>query len=356
MVKFDYKVRNERVKKLDSFVKEKKAECFVTSLPHIIYYFTGTYVEGFYVKADSTEFLYTSKLYIEDAEKEALIKDVICSDNDYIKGFIEKLKELKGKKAVIDTRESVGTFQIIKKAGLKVSICDTQPLRAVKDRFEIEAIKKSYEILEEAIEESLKVVREGITELELKAEIAYRIRKKGAETDSFEHIVVFGEKTSVPHARSSDRKLKFGDLILIDAGARFKGYCSDITRCFAFGKIDNEILFNYKALKKASDSAFAALEKKSYLKSVDGAARKVLKRNGLDKFFTHSLGHGLGLEIHESPYLAPKSKDRLEKGMVFTIEPGIYFEGKYGLRLENGIVMEEKPVKLSNLSEELIIL
>jgi Xaa-Pro aminopeptidase len=356
MMRFSDDIRTRRLISLKEFLNEKRADGFITSLPHLIYYYTGSYADGYYIFSGKEEYLFTNKLYLEDVKKTCLIRDVLCPEKDFQKEVISFLKQYRGKRFIVDTSESAGTLAVIKKSGLKALITSTQDLRAVKDEVEIEAITRSYQILEEAILESLELVREGMSELELKAEIAYRIRKKGADGDSFDHIVVFGEKTSVPHAKSGTRRLKVGDLILIDAGATYRGYCSDVTRCFAFGKIEQEALINYQILKRASDGALEALEEQKYLKKAELAARSVLRKYGLEKYFVHSLGHGVGLEIHESPYINRRSKEAVEKGMVFTIEPGVYFEGNYGLRLENGIVMNEKPVKLSKLSEELIIL
>lgn len=356
MIEFSNKVREKRVNLLKRFLEEKRADGFLTSLPHLIYYFTGSYADGYYIHEGKDEYLFTNKLYIEDVKKSCLIQNVICPENDFQKEVVKFLREMKGKRFLIDLAEIAGNISLLKKSGLKFFVANTQEIRVVKDEFEIEAIKKSYQILEEAILESLELVREGITELELKAEIAYRIRKKGAESDSFDHIVVFGEKTSVPHAKSGDRKLKYGDLILIDAGAKYSGYCSDITRCFAFGKIEQEVISYYEILKRASDKALEVLREQKVLKRAELAARKILKKFGLEKYFVHSLGHGVGLEIHELPFINRKNKELVKEGMVFTIEPGVYFEGNYGLRLENGVLMSEKPLKLSKLSEELIIL
>lgn len=348
--------RNERIEKISKALEENGADLFITSIPHEIYYFTNSFVEGFFIYGSDLDALYTSKLYDEMARKESLAKDFFSSEKDYLAELKSFLSKFKGKKTLISSQESLSTYLFLKKCGLKIKPVDTQFFRIKKDKGEIEAIKKAYEIIEKAIGVSLEVLKEGVSELDLKAEITYRIRRNGGEGDSFDHIVVFGSNSSIPHARSGNRKLKKGDLILIDAGARYQGYCSDITRCFFFGKADEEVLKAYRILLEAKKRAEDALEDGILLKKVDSMARGVLKKANLDKYFTHGLGHGIGLEIHERPILSPKSKDKLEKNLAFTIEPGIYFEGIFGLRVEDGYIFDEKPVKLSKFTEEIMVI
>jgi len=356
MVKNNPDARKKRLEKLEQYLAKHSCDYYLTSLEHEIYYFTGVAVEGHFLYGGGYDLLLTNPLYYEDAVQKSLTGTIDCLKDDYTKELKGRLKDLPKGRFLISNQERVITYLHLKRSGHKVKIVSTQPLRSIKDDGEINAIMKAYEIIEKAVIESLSTVREGITELDLKAEIAYRIRKNGAESDSFEHIVVFGEKASVPHAKSGMRKLKKGDLILIDAGARYMGYCSDITRCFSFGNNSEEPFKYYRYLKEAQEAAEASLTLNPRAKKADRAARKVLKKYGLEEYFTHSLGHGLGLEIHEAPYLSVRSNDVIEDGMVFTIEPGLYFSGKYGLRLEDGYYFFKKPVKLSKLSHELIIL
>lgn len=347
---------NKRIFNLRKFIEENKAEAYFTSLLPEIYYLTGAQVEGHLFVSKEELKLFTNKLYIEDARKEAKNVEVICPETDYYRELRDFLKTKKQVKCLISLRESVETYLLLRKAGLKIKSVDSQKIRIIKDEEEIKKIKKAYSIIESAITESLKFVKEGMSELDLKAEIVYWIRRFGGSSDSFDHIVVFGEKSSVPHAKSGNRKLKFGDLILIDAGAKYEGYCSDITRCFLFGKKDGEMDRLYNFLLSAVKAAEEKLAIGESLRNVDKAARKFLKKHNLERYFTHGLGHGVGLEIHEAPVLSPKSKEKLENGMVFTIEPGIYFEGKFGLRLENGYAFFEKPLKFTKLSEKLEVI
>jgi Xaa-Pro aminopeptidase len=356
MFKLETFQRKLRLNKLEEYLKKQNADYFLTSLEHEIYYFTGAYVEGYFLFGKNYDLLFTSPLYYEDAFRQSLAAETICSKKDFSNEFRKILRSIPAGKILVSNQERLGTYLVVKRTGHRIKVAATQSLRAIKDDREIESIKKAYEIIEKAILEALSVVKEGISELDLKAEISYRARRAGAETDSFEYIVVFGEKSSVPHAKTGLRKLKSGDLILIDAGVKYGGYCSDITRCFFFGKNNDEISKYYRFLRQAQEIAIEALKEGIKLKNADHAVREFFQKLNLEKNFTHSLGHGIGLEIHESPYLSQKSTDILQAGMVFTIEPGLYFDGKYGLRLEDGYYFFEKPLKLSKLSPELIII
>ncbi len=346
--------RTERIHSIKEELARNSAEIFVSMLPHEIYYFTGAYVDGVYVFSEKDEFLFTSPLYAEDAERMSQVR-VIASQKDYLRELKQVLRDMAGLKTLISLSTPTEFFLFLKRNHLKIKAIDTQTLRIIKDRNEISLIQKSYQIIERALSEGLNEIKEGITELELKAEIEYRIRKYGAENESFDSIVVFGEKSSVPHAVSGTRKLKYGDLILIDVGARYQGYCSDITRCYMFGKADSEIEEVYKRLKKAQEIAFNSLREGVKVSQIERKARQYLKKYGLSEYFCHSLGHGIGLEVHEKPVISIKSKDVLKYGMIFTIEPGLYFKGKFGLRLENGVAILETPVKLTSLSENLLV-
>ncbi|MCX7832324.1 MAG: aminopeptidase P family protein [Actinobacteria bacterium] len=355
-MKIDGELRKNRLRKLDDFLEKHKADIYLTTLVHEIYYFTGAEVEGHYIYCRDKEILFTSKIYEEDAKKNSLSEILIVAEKDYTSELKELLIEFSTRKCLISDQERVQTLNLAKKSKLRVKTANTASLRVIKDEVELKSIKKAYEIIEKAIFDSLKQVKEGISELELKAEIAYLVRKYGGSDDSFNHIVAFGKNSSLPHAKSSNKKLKFGDLILIDAGAKYKGYCSDITRCFLFGKDNKEIREKYESLVKAKQAAVERLEEGISLSAVDEAARKKLEDYGLDKYFTHGLGHGLGLEIHEEPAISRISKANLQSGMVFTIEPGIYFEGKFGLRTEDGYTFDKKPIKLSKFPDEILVI
>lgn len=348
------KILVRRKNNLTAFIHENTADLYLSSLEPDIYYFTNFIGEGIYVYGKGIDTLLTSKLYLERAESVVKTSQVIVLEKRAYHHLKELLPE-KGLRGVVSHYESIDFLKNIRKAGVKAVLRETRTLRAVKDHSEIKLIRKAYRIVEEAILQSLAITKEGLTEVDLSVELEYRLRKNGAQKLAFEPIVAFGERTSVPHAIPGKRKLKIGDLVLIDAGARFEGYCSDITRCFAFGKAEKEIKDMYLYLSRISKLAVETLlSGENRANKIDLAARKVLKKAGIEKYFVHGLGHGLGLQVHELPVINTRSKDILKDGMVFTIEPGVYFNGKYGLRLEDGLYLDGEPKLLSNLTRKFV--
>jgi Xaa-Pro aminopeptidase len=225
--------------------------------------------------------------------------------------------------------------------------CELQPLaglvetqRMVKSAMEIALIRSSVDVNSKAFEQSLRVIRPGRTrEMDLAAEIDYRMRKLGAERPAFETIVASGDRTALPHAQPTQRILGKNELLLIDMGATLEGYASDMTRVLFLGRPNGRIKRIYGAVLEAQLAAIAAVRPGVTAASVDRQARNVLKAEKLDKAFVHSTGHGLGLEIHEPPRLGKKEKTRLQEGMAITVEPGVYLRGFGGVRIEDTVVV-----------------
>lgn len=215
-------------------------------------------------------------------------------------------------------------------------------MRAVKSDFEIECITKAQRIAEKSLEQTKACIKEGMTELELCAILEYFMKTNGSSKPSFDTIVAFGENSAIAHAKPSDRKLKVGDVILIDFGATYNGYCSDMTRTFVFGECSEKIEQLYNAVLGANEIAIDCIRSGIPPREADRVARNYLDLFLLSPYFNHSLGHGVGLEIHEYPTLSQRIKtdDKLLDGMVVTIEPGVYIEGLCGIRIEDMIVVK----------------
>ena len=198
-----------------------------------------------------------------------------------------------------------------------------------------------------------------MSENEVAAELEYLMRSYGASGTSFSTIVGFGKNSSIPHHETGEDKLKFGDIILIDYGCKVGGYCSDCTRTFLFGDDKKHGEFK-KAYSRVLEAHMAAKEKITdgvTGREADAFARDYLRGFGLDKYFTHSLGHGIGINIHEYPMLSPKSLQVLKNGMVFSDEPGVYFEGNFGIRIEDTVTLYGGAVQsLTDSDKNLIIL
>jgi len=212
-------------------------------------------------------------------------------------------------------------------------------LRAVKDAGEVAALREAARLASRVLDETLELVRPGLREDELAAELDYRMRRSGAEGPAFETIVASGAHAALPHARASSKRLKKNDLVVIDLGVILRHYCSDLARTFYLGRAPERIRRWYRAIEEAQAAAVDMLRSGVRAAAVDAAARKVLRRVRLEKAFVHSIGHGLGLEIHEAPRLGRNQTEVIEAGNIVTIEPGVYFDGVGGIRLEDDFVV-----------------
>ena len=213
--------------------------------------------------------------------------------------------------------------------------------RASKEPWEIELMRKAQEITDLTFTQLQKVICAGMTEKDLRAELIYRLYKNGADGLSFDPIVVSGPNTSMPHGVPGDRQLQFGDFVTIDFGCIYNGYCSDMTRTVALGFVTEEMDKVYKTVLKAQLAGIAATKAGVAGKDMDGAARKVITDAGYGEYFGHGFGHSLGLDIHEWPNANPRGKDIMPAGAVVSAEPGIDIPGRYGVRIEDVMILRE---------------
>ncbi len=226
--------------------------------------------------------------------------------------------------------------------------------RAVKNPDEVKAIRKALKIQQQAFEETRQFIRPGMSEYEIAAYLEYRMRTLGADGVSFPSIVAADANASLPHAIPGSRKVRPGGIILIDWGAKWGGYCSDLTRVLALGKIKPRLREIYQIVLDAQLAAIDAIAPGKRLKDIDKVARDVIDRAGYGDRFGHSLGHGLGLDIHELPTLASRSEGVLKPGHVVTVEPGIYLPGVGGVRIEDDVLVTERGRRvLSDLPKSL---
>lgn len=212
-------------------------------------------------------------------------------------------------------------------------------LRAVKDAEELAAMREAAILISDVFRRVLSHVRPGITELKLAAEIDYHIKLRGGDGPSFETIVASGPRSAWAHARPTSKPLRKNELVVLDHGAILRGYCSDLTRTVFVGRASGKVRGMYAAVREAQEAARQAIRPGVKAEDVDRAARGVLKRLGFARYFTHSTGHGLGLEVHEMPRLGKGEGTVLQEGMVVTIEPGVYLEGFGGVRIEDDVVV-----------------
>lgn len=231
-------------------------------------------------------------------------------------------------------------------------------LRIQKDEQEIASMREAAKIAQAALKATLPLVKPGISERELAAELSINLFRAGSDPElPFAPIVASGPNSANPHATPTDRELKTGDLLLFDWGAAYRGYFSDITRTFAIGKISQEMHDIYQYVQAANAAGRAIGKPGLRAGDVDHAARGVIHRAGFGQFFTHRTGHGLGLEAHEGPYMFAENDLVLGEGMVYTVEPGIYLPGKGGVRIEDDVVVTPDGAEsLSDFPRDLTIL
>ena len=230
-------------------------------------------------------------------------------------------------------------------------------LRMVKSEEELEAMIGAQRIAEKALEDILKEIRPGVSEKEIAARLQYLMLHYGASDMSFDPIVVSGPNGSLPHGVPSEKLIQSGEFVAMDFGCIYQGYCSDMTRTVAVGSVTDEMQEVYHTVLKAQLAGIEAAKAGVTGKEVDGAARAVITEAGYGKYFGHSFGHGVGVEIHESPNASPMNEKPLPKGAVISAEPGIYLPGKLGVRIEDVIVLTEEGCRnITNAPKELIIL
>lgn len=230
-------------------------------------------------------------------------------------------------------------------------------LRALKSAEEIASMIKAQRISEAALEETLHIIRPGMTEREVAAELVYRMLRHGSEGNSFDPIVVTGAKTSMPHGVPGDEVIKSGGFITMDFGSLKDGYCSDMTRTVAVGSASEEMRNVYSVVLEAQLAGIAAAKAGVPGKVIDGAARAVIEKAGYGEYFGHGFGHSLGLDIHEAPNANPRGEALMPEGAVVSAEPGIYLPGRFGVRIEDVMVLHNDGAEvITKAPKELIIL
>jgi Xaa-Pro dipeptidase len=260
------------------------------------------------------------------------------------RGAVQSLG-LDGKRIGVEPRQlRLLEYAYVKSAAPKAGFPDAASalaqLRLRKDAAEVEKMRRAVKIAESALEATIPLIKIGMTEKELAGELVIQLFKHGSEPEMpFSPIVSGGLNSANPHASPSDRKLERGDLLVIDWGAAFDGYISDLTRTFAVGEVDAEYAKIHKIVQEANAAGRAAAKPGVPCAAVDKAARAVIEAAGYGQFFTHRTGHGIGMEGHEEPYMRGDNMQILETGMAFTVEPGIYLPNRNGVRIEDNMVI-----------------
>lgn len=351
----NYRLRLSRIQQqLDA------ADVFLVFSPENRRYLTGfTGSNGqVLLKRDKVYFL-TDGRYAKQAELEVTADEVVIYQK-----LGDAIKKIIGGQAVVGVFEAEGVtvaeWKNISEAA-EITAWQAAPetltnMRIAKDAGEVQKIKRAIEIAESAYAKVLPIIKAGVSEQQVALELEWRIRQSGSERVPFEFIVAAGERSALPHGRASTAKLKNGQSLTLDFGAEYEGYFSDMTFSGSVGQINTWIAEVIAILQEAQAAALPLCHSGVPVAEVDAAARKVIQAAGYGDAFKHSLGHGVGLAIHEAPKLSALSKEVLCEGAVVTIEPGIYVEGKGGARLEDMVLVgATAPELLTTISKQHIL-
>ncbi len=349
--------------RIDNLKKRLPDTVAVVLNAHNRYYLTDfrSSAGALIILPDKSYFL-TDSRYIEMAKKTVLNCEV-CEAVDLVKE-IGKLFDKNGiTRCMMEDIITVRQASKFKLALEKVEIDTSSTLndailacREIKDDVEISYIEMAQDITDTAFELTLKELKIGMSEWEVKLVLEGHMRRLGAEDIAFDTIAVSGENSSLPHGVPGERLLQNGDFLTLDFGAKYRGYCTDITRTVAIGAVDEEHIKVYNIVKRAQSEALRALAPGKLCNTVDAVARDIIKNEGYGDYFGHGLGHSLGIEIHEEPRLSPLCKKEVVKGMILTVEPGIYLPGKFGVRIEDSCVVTDDGARpLSRITKELIV-
>ena len=316
-----------------------------THLPNIYYLCGFTGDSGALLVESSSVTLFTDGRFTTQAKQESPGIRIHIHRRSLLEAVGEQLHRKKPRRvAVAPSRLSLAGWTTLKKtSGKGVRWVPIEGLvedaRAIKEPSEIAVIRDAARVGSEVMDEAIRFIRPGVTELEIAAEIGFRMRRKGASAESFPAIVAAGPRSALPHAHPTTRQIGKNELVVLDLGAILRHYCSDLTRTVYVGRAPSRVRRWYQAVLEAQEAARDALKNGVTAGAVDAAARSVLKRKGLGNYFVHSTGHGIGLEIHEDPRIARGQKKLLVTGNVVTLEPGVYIEGVGGIRIEDDAVV-----------------
>ena len=336
----------------DEISKHRLDHLLVTHLPNIRYLsgFTGS--SAVVLVSRERSILFTDGRYTEQAKEEVHDAKVVITTKQALPGAADWLARRRGSRAkALAVGIEAEHFTVADRRRLAhllpkyVRLREAPPLieqaRMIKDADELSLIRQAATTGARLFDTALNAIRPEAREIEVAAKIEYAAREAGAVGMSFETIIASGVRSALPHGRASGVRIPGGGFVVCDFGVILHGYCSDRTRTVYVGSATEEARRIYSAVLEAQLAAIDAVQPGVSVGSVDHAARKVLQKKGLAKYFTHSTGHGVGLEIHEAPRVAKGQPELLRPGMVITVEPGVYLPGKWGVRIEDMVVVTE---------------
>ena len=332
--------------------------------PENIFYLTGFWGEGIAICNEEGETtLIAPKLEADRAGNTSKDCDIVPADrgSKLISYF---LSAVNNRKICIDCID-YSIFRMVQQRlnSHQTLISNSQPFyetRMIKDEKEISSISKSATILDKLYEICMEKIREGLAERELQAILIYEAMKMGASPPLYKWtldplIIASGPNGSYPHAQISDRKFKSGDMIVVDLTIRHEGYIADATRTFVLGSISSDKRKVYDIVRKSQESGVKAVSEHVACEDIDYICRQAIAQSGFAKFFVHATGHGIGLEVHEPPWIRGKNQRKLKSNMSVTIEPGIYLQDRFGVRIEDSVIVSGGVKNLCQFTKELVV-
>ena len=350
----------DRRKNLLKFAGKIDCDTLVTFEPENLFYLTGFWGEaiGLLEKGGNTTII-APELEVGRAKEESSNCNVITGERGV--GLISSVVSKVKKNKVCTDCNDFTIMTSLKKSIPKIK-SSTEPFynsRIIKDENEIKLLKKGSKIIDNMFDICSKKIKTGQKESELQSILmAYAIEQQmfdtGYKSTLNPLIIAGGPNGALPHAQVTQRKFRRGDLVVVDLTLRYKGYVSDSTRTFAMGKISQEAKEAYEIVKESQKLGLQAVKPNVNTKDVDFACRKYIEDKKYGKYFIHSTGHGIGLEVHEVPNVSYRSDTRLKENMAITVEPGIYIPNKFGIRIEDSLIVKQKPIILHKFTKDLV--
>ncbi|MEW6215071.1 MAG: Xaa-Pro peptidase family protein [Nitrospirota bacterium] len=359
MIKIPVTHYSSRVIKIKESLKRRRIDGFLVTDINNVRYLTGfSGSSGLLLITKKETFFITDFRYKEQAERDVKGLDIVIEKRDFIRAIKNLSEKIGIRKLGFESSISYEFFKRLSKRDLSSKAFKglIERFRAVKDSIEINSIRGAVRRAEAAFLEVKSYIRQGMRERAIALRLEERLKKKGCRHIPFDIIVASGPNSAMPHARPTEKKLNMGDLVIVDWGGEADGYFSDMTRTLLIDKGDNiskkkEI---YRLVLEANRKAISHISPGIESRKIDSTARDIIKKAGYGKFFGHGTGHGVGLQVHESPHITWNKKEIIKENMVFTIEPGIYVPGLGGVRIEDMVVVKpDGPAVLTSLPKKL---
>lgn len=356
-------MHEQRIQQLSDYLSKQQLDAFLVSKPTSLQYLLGfTGSNGLCLFSDKTVFFLTDFRYKEQAAAEVTTAEIVPADGplfdslNKLPGF-DNIKRLGFESEYVTFNTHQKLCGIAGDAALIPCSEAIDGIAARKSPEEITLIQKACDITVSVYNDIQPLFREGVSEIEIAAEISYKIKRQGGDGDAFEPHVLFGKNSAFPHGKPGQTKLRMGDVIQLDFGAAYKGYNSDFSRVLFMGSPPEELLNIHNVVKKALEQAIEMIEPGKPANEIDAAARNIINQGGFAQYFGHSVGHGVGLTVHSLPKISAANTEPLEEGNVFTVEPGIYIPDFGGIRIEDVVSIEQSGIKvLTNVRRELALL